>query len=65
MLDAVLRLPPNYKNVVYLFYFEGYSAVEIAAMLHRNENTVYTWLSRAKKQLRSSLGGEPFEEPAT
>lgn len=62
VLDAVLRLPPKYKDVIYLFYFEGYSAVEIAAMLKKKENTVYTWLSRAKTQLRANLGGEPFEE---
>ena len=62
VLDAVLRLPPKYKNVIYLFYYEGYSAVEIAAMLHKKENTVYTWLSRAKTQLKTSLGGAPLDE---
>jgi RNA polymerase sigma-70 factor (ECF subfamily) len=60
VLDAVLRLPTKYKDVIYLFYYEGYSALEISAMLRKNENTIYTWLSRAKAQLRTSLGGEPF-----
>jgi RNA polymerase sigma-70 factor (ECF subfamily) len=62
LLDAVLQLPPKYKDVIYLFYFEGYSAVEIAAILQRNENTIYIWLSRAKAQLRIDLGGGSFEE---
>ena len=62
ILDAVLKLSENYKNVIYLFYYEGYSAVEIAKMLNRRENTIYTWLSRAKSKLRESLGGEYFYE---
>lgn len=58
VLDAVLRLPPKYKEVVYLHYYEGYSASEIGQMLHKNENTVYTLLSRARKMLKEKLGGE-------
>lgn len=58
VLDVVLRLPEKYRNVIYLFYYEGYSAVEIARILGRKENTVYTWLSRAKDILRERLGGE-------
>ena len=60
VLDAVLRLPEHYKDAIYLFYFEGYTAVEIAALMGRKENTVYTWLARAKEKLKHELGGEPF-----
>lgn len=60
VLEAVLELPSNYRQVIYLFYFEGYSALEIAAILHKKQNTIYTWLSRAREQLRISIGGEPF-----
>lgn len=58
ILEAVLRLPENYRNVIYLFYYEGYSAVEIGKILEKKENTIYTWLSRAKGILREQLGGE-------
>lgn len=58
VIDAVLRLPPNYRDAVYLFYYEGYSAVEIARLLGKKENTVYSWLGRAREQLREQLGGE-------
>lgn len=58
VLEAVLQLPDRYRQVVYLFYYEGYSAVEIAGILGKKENTVYTWLSRAKGILREKLGGE-------
>jgi RNA polymerase sigma-70 factor (ECF subfamily) len=60
VLSAVLKLPENYRNVIYLHYFEGYSAVEIAGVLGRKENTIYTWLDRARKQLKLWLGGEPI-----
>ena len=58
LLDAVLRLPPKYRNVIYLFYYEGYTAVEIAGILKKSENTVYTWLDRGRKELKKQLGGE-------
>lgn len=58
LLDHVLRLPPKYKDVIYLFYYEGYTAVEIAKILGKKENTIYSWLSRARAQLKNELGGE-------
>jgi RNA polymerase sigma-70 factor (ECF subfamily) len=58
VLDVVLRLPENYRVVVYLHYYEGYSAPEIADILKKKENTIYTWLARAREQLRVGLGGE-------
>lgn len=58
VLEAVLELPEKYRNVIYLYYYEEYSAVEIAKILGKKENTIYTWLSRAKEMLRKKLGGE-------
>ena len=62
VLDAVLSLPDKYRDAVYLHYYEGYSAVEIAEMLGKRENTVYTWLSRARIKLKEALGGESIDE---
>lgn len=58
VLEAVLSLPEKYRNVIYLHYYEEYSAVEIARILGKKENTVYSWLSRARELLRERLGGE-------
>ncbi len=58
LLDAVFRLAPKYRTTIYLFYYEGYTAVEIAGILKRSENTIYTWLDRARKELKKQLGGE-------
>ena len=61
VLDAVLALPDKYRDVVYLHYYEGYTAPEIGRILHKNPNTVYTLLTRAREVLKKSLGGEDIE----
>lgn len=60
VLDAVKALPEQYRNVIYLFYYEGYKVREIALLLHKKENTIHTWLRRAKEQLKDVLGGDDF-----
>lgn len=61
VLDAVLSLPTKYKDTIYLYYFEGYSAKEIANILRKNENTVFSILSRGRAMLKDVLGGEELE----
>lgn len=58
VIDAVRSLPQKYKDVVYLHYYEGYTAAEIGRILHRRENTVYTHLARAREALRERLGDD-------
>ena len=55
--DAVLSLPEKYRNVVYLYYYEEYSAAEISVILKKNVNTVYTLLTRARHLLKKELEG--------
>ena len=57
VLEAVLALPAKYRDVVYLHYYEGYTAVEISGLLGKKVNTVYTLLTRAKQKLKESLEG--------
>lgn len=61
VLRAVLELPPSYKNVIYLHYYEGYTAPQIADLLGKNVNTVYTLLTRARNTLRQRLGDEQYD----
>ena len=61
VLEAVLDLPQKYKDVVYLHYYEEYTAPQISQILGKNVNTVYTLLTRAKQMLREKLGGEGVE----
>ena len=60
VLEAVLSLPKKYKDVVYLHYYEGYTAPEISRILRKNVNTVYTLLTRSKRLLREKLGGNGY-----
>lgn len=55
VLEAVLSLPAKYKDVVYLYYYEEYSAAEISRILRKNVNTVYTLLNRARQMLKDKL----------
>ena len=61
VLGAVLELPEKYRDVVYLHYFEGYTASEIGQLMKKNVNTVYSLLTRSKKLLREKLGGDGYE----
>ena len=58
VLEAVLALPPKYRETVYLHYYEGYTAPEISRLLHRNTNTIYTLLTRSREMLREKLGSD-------
>ena len=55
---AVALLPPKYRTVIYLYYYEGYSANEIAQMLGEKPATVATRLSRGRDKLRTQLEQE-------
>ena len=62
VLAAVLSLPVKYKDVIYLHYYEGYSAAEVGKILGKKENTVYSLLSRGRGMLKEMLGGDGIDE---
>lgn len=53
--EAVQRLPARYRAVVSLYYWQGKSYAEIAAILGAPEGSVKGWMNRAKSQLRKEL----------
>ena len=57
VMEALWSLPKQYRDVIYLHYYEGYTAPEIAGILKRNPNTVYTHLRKGKELLKELLGG--------
>lgn len=52
---AVRELPLKYRQIVYLYYYEGYSIREIARMLKLSETAVKSRLLRARQKLKSDL----------
>ena len=62
VMDAIRALPENYRNVVYLHYYEGYTTAEIGRMMGVPTNTVLSWLRRARAQLHTMLKEEIEDE---
>ena len=61
VLAAVQRLPIKYREAVYLYYYEGYNAEEIAAMVGAKPAAVRQRLARAREKLRKELEGSGYE----
>jgi len=55
---AILDLPEAFREVVVLRYFEGFSYLQIAAILGCPTGTVMSRLSRARAELRTILDGK-------
>ena len=58
---ALKRLPPRYRAVIHLFYYEELSTEEIGRILHRKPSTVRTQLTRARTILKGILKEEFYE----
>ena len=61
-LDLLDRLPPKYRAVLHLFYYEGYSVEEIGGILGRRQSTVRSQLCRGRALLRDKLKGAYEDE---
>lgn len=60
MLAAVNSLPPRYRAVIHLYYYEGYQADEIGRILGVPTATVHTRLARGRGRLKNLLGGTAY-----
>ena len=59
VLGEVLdRLPPDYRVVIHLFYYEDMSTSDISKVLEKNESTVRMQLTRARRLLKDFMKGE-------
>ena len=61
LMQAVNALPPPEREVFLLFYYQGLSTQETAAVLGTPEGTVSSRLSRGRQKLKQFLDGG--EEP--
>lgn len=53
--EAVKSLPVRDREVIHLFYYEGFSTGEIARILGQKETTVRSRLMRGREKLRQVL----------
>ena len=56
--EAVKELPENYREVIHLFYEEGYQTDEIAEILGETGANIRTRLKRARAKLKEILKEE-------
>lgn len=56
--DAVMALPPKYRAVVHLYYWEGYAQGEIGDILHISRTAVQTRMQRARAMLKKELSDD-------
>ena len=56
--EAVRQLPDNYREVIHLFYEEGYKTAEIADITGRKDATIRSDLNRGRQLLKDILKGE-------
>ena len=55
---SVLKLPPKYRAVIHLFYYEDLSVAEIADTLKIKQSTVRSQLTRGRAMLKEVLKGD-------
>ena len=59
--QAMSKLKAEYRQVLWLIYFEGFSNKEAAAIMGKNVHNIETLVYRARKSLKSQLEMEGFE----
>lgn len=55
LLDCISRLDALYSEVIYLYYYEGFSIDEIAGIQNVSSSTVKTRLKRGRAALKGML----------
>lgn len=58
LYEKVLKLPMKYRNVIHLYYYEGYNTKQIADIIHCKDATVRTRLKRARALLKNMMESE-------
>ena len=60
LLPLLRELPEKQKIALYMHYYEGYSCKEIAGVMGKKEATIWEYLYKGKKNLKSRLEDERY-----
>ncbi len=55
IMEEILSLPPKYRVTLYMHYYQGYTAQEIADIMNISLSAVLSRLSRGRKRLKDIL----------
>lgn len=58
IMEEILSLPPKYRVVIYMHYYQGYKAQEIADVMNISLSAVLSRLSRGRARLKVLLEKE-------
>jgi RNA polymerase sigma-70 factor (ECF subfamily) len=62
LLHRVMKkLKPEYRQVLWLVYFEGFRCADVGKIMGRSEATTQTLVSRARQALKQKLLEEEFD----
>ena len=61
LYGAMEELHGDYRQVLYLVYFENFGVAETAEIMHKSERQIYNLMYRAKASLKKTLEKEGFE----
>ena len=53
--NILSNMPENYRTIIYLYYYEGYSIKEIAKIERKSESAIKMRLSRGKELLKKEM----------
>ncbi len=60
IMEELQQLPEQYRNIIYLYYYEQYTLQEIADIMKKSINTISSGLQRARNQLKRVLIEEGY-----
>lgn len=60
VIEALKKLPPEYKDIIDLVYYSGFSLTEVAEMMNSNYNTIKSRHLRALQMLKKILEEKGF-----
>lgn len=55
VMEEIMALPPKYRVILYMHYYQGYKTHEIAEIMNMKQSTVLSRLSRGRGQLKEIL----------
>lgn len=58
LLQAIVKIPEMYREVIYLYYFEGYNTKEIAKIVGKSASAIRSRLAKARVLLAKILKEE-------
>ncbi len=62
LFEELQKLTPINREIIYLYFYEGYSSKEIGKIIHKSDSAVRKQLARAKSQLKIILEGNNHDE---